>query len=43
MKNFELKVEELEIIEEMDAEDTITRVLGVVGMAGLVYFGFTMT
>lgn len=44
MKNLELRMEELEVVEEMDAaEDAITRTLGVIGMAGLVLFGATMT
>lgn len=43
MKKFELMVEELEVVEQMDASDTITRVCGVIAMAGLVAFGATMT
>lgn len=43
MKDFELRVVELEVVEEMDASDTITRVLGVIGMAGLISFGVSMT
>lgn len=43
MKKFELKVEELEVVEEMDASDTIQRVTGVITMVGLVAFGVTLT
>lgn len=43
MKNFDLVINELEVVEEMDASDTITRIVGVAGAAGLVYFGFCLT
>ena len=45
MKDMNLKMNELEIIEEMtEAEDdAITRVLGVLGLVGCITFGITLT